>query len=77
MSFDITARRDSLRHHRVELRRAIERQTQLLQWKSGDAIDGRLRLVSLQQQLRGTEREYRELQAMLGQPHVLRPVRVA
>jgi hypothetical protein len=76
MSFDITARRDSLRHRRVELRRAIERQAQLIQWRSGDAIDNRLRLENLQRELRGTEHEYRELEALLGQPYIPQPVRI-
>jgi hypothetical protein len=68
-------RRSDLQHLRVELRRAIERQTQLLQWQSGDAIDNRLRLESLQLRLRSTETEWHELEGMLGQPHPLKPVK--
>jgi hypothetical protein len=76
MSVTIQARRDDLLRRRIELRRAIERQMQLIQWRSGDAIDNRLRLENLQLQLRGTETEYRELEAMLGRPYPAKPVKL-
>jgi hypothetical protein len=75
MSFNIQSRQDSLRSYRVELRRAIERQAQLIQWRSGDAIDNQRRLEELQVRLRSTEREWSEIRAMLGQPRPLPPVK--
>src|SRR5688500_8659128 len=74
---DIRARRDDLRRRRVELRKAIQRQQQLLVMRSGDPIDGQQRLVHLQMQLRGTEREWAELSALLGEPASRPPVKLA
>jgi hypothetical protein len=76
MSFDIQSRRDNLRSYRVELRRAIERQAQLIRWRSGDAIDNQRRLEDLQVRLRSTEREWSELEAMLGRPYPTKPVKL-
>ena len=56
--------------------RRIERQQELLAWRSGDPIDGRQRLVHLEMQLRGTEREWAELQTMLGEPVSRPPVKL-
>jgi hypothetical protein len=75
MSFDIQSRRDNLMRYRVQLRRAIERQQQLIAWRSGDDIDNRLCLTDLEQRLRGTEKEWAELEGMLGRPRPLPPVK--
>jgi hypothetical protein len=75
MALDVVSRQDALRDYRVQLRRAIERQKQLISWRSGDAIDNQRRLEALQIQLRSTEREWAEIEAMLGRPRPLPPVK--
>jgi hypothetical protein len=65
-----------LRSFRVRIRNEIARQEQLLRWKSGDAVDGQRRLEGLRMQLRSTEREWAEIQAMLGRPHPVKPVKL-
>ncbi|MCE3248553.1 MAG: hypothetical protein K0R41_2378 [Geminicoccaceae bacterium] len=74
--FEIISRQDSLRSFRVRIRNEIARQEQLLRWKSGDAVDGQRRLAALQLQLRSTEREWRELEGLLGRPHPAKPVKL-
>jgi hypothetical protein len=74
--YGIQSRRDNLRSYRVRLRNEIARQAQLIRWRSGDAIDGQRRLENLQLQLRGTEREWSELEAMLGRPYPVKPVKL-
>jgi hypothetical protein len=74
--FDILSRQDHLRNFRVRIRNEIARQEQLLRWKSGDAVDGQRRLEGLRMQLRSTEREWAEIQAMLGRPHPVKPVKL-
>jgi hypothetical protein len=76
MSATIQSRQDSLRSYRVRLRSEIARQEQLLRWRSGDAIDGQRRLQILELELRGTEREWSELEAMLGRPYPIKPVKI-
>jgi hypothetical protein len=76
MALDIVSRQDALRDYRVQLRRAIERQKQLISWRSGDAIDNQRRLEDLQVRLRSTEREWSEIQAMLGRPYPVKPVKL-
>jgi hypothetical protein len=75
-SLDVQHRYARLRSYRVSLRREAERLKGLLRLGSGDEFDARQALAVREAQLRASEREWLELEHLLGKPGPRPPVRL-
>jgi len=80
MAYDLERRRDNLRSERVGLRKAIERLLASIALGAGNGMhhEKTRALADLRLRLRGTEREWCELNSLLGDRHRrVGPIRLA